>query len=51
MIFKTLVCTSKRTLYLTIKNVNLLTLFKELFDVYSEIVHNPYIQNAELTDC
>jgi hypothetical protein len=33
IIFKTSVCTSKRTPHLTITNVNLLTLFKEIIYV------------------
>jgi len=36
MLFKNSVRTSKRTPHLTITNVNPLTLFKEIIDVYSQ---------------
>jgi hypothetical protein len=50
-IFKNLVRTSKRTPHFTITNINWLTLFKEIFAVYSENHTKPINTKYSITDC
>jgi hypothetical protein len=47
-IFKSLVCTSKRTLYFFAAKINWLMLFKKIIVVYSENHIKPKIQNTSL---
>jgi hypothetical protein len=51
MLFKNSVRTSKRTPYLTITEINWLTLFKEIIDVYGENHAEPIKTKCSVADC
>jgi hypothetical protein len=51
MLFKNSVRTSKRTPHFNITKINWLTLFKEIFAVYSENHAEPINTKYGITDC
>jgi hypothetical protein len=51
MLFKSTVCTSKRTPNFTITKINWLMVFKEIIAVYSENHAKPINTKCRITDC